>query len=87
MIGDNRHQGEVVAPEKKLKQMAAEAVREAGGTGITKADLERVMNNAVMRIVAALTGMGFYLDGEQMAKVIKAVEKAMDIRFNPVSVE
>ena len=87
MIGDNRHQGEVVAPEKKLKQMAAEAVREAGGTGITKADLERVMNNAVMRIVAALTGMGFYLDGEQMAKVTKAVEKAMDIRFNPVSVE
>ena len=87
MIGDNRHQGEVVAPEKKLKQMAAEAVREAGGTGITKADLERVMNNAVMRIVAALTGMGFYLDGEQMAKVIQAVEKAMDIRFNPVSVE
>ena len=45
------------------------------------------MNNAVMRIVAALTGMGFYLDGEQMAKVIKAVDKAMDIRFNPVSVE
>lgn len=87
MIGDNRHQGEVVAPEKKLKQMAAEAVREAGGTGITKADLERVMNNAVMRIVAALTGMGFYLDGEQMAKVTQAVEKAMDIRFNPVSVE
>ncbi len=87
MIGDNRHQGEVVAPEKKLKQMAAEAVREAGGTGITKADLERVMNNAVMRIVAALTGMGFYLDGEQMAKVTQAVEKAIDIRFNPVSVE
>ena len=87
MIGDNRHQGEVVAPENKLKQMAADAVREAGGNGITRADLERVMNNAVMRIVAALSGMGFYLDGEQMARVMKSVEGAMDARYNPVSME
>ena len=87
MIGDNRHQGEVVAPENKLKQMAADAVREASGGGITRADLESVMNNAVMRIVAALAGMGFYLDGEQMARVMRSVEGAMDARFNPVSME
>lgn len=30
MIGDNRHQGEVVAPEEKLREMAMEAVRAAG---------------------------------------------------------
>ncbi len=30
MIGDNRHQGEVVAPEDKLREMAMEAVRAAG---------------------------------------------------------
>ena len=32
MIGDNRHQGEVVAPEDKLRQMAAEAVRMSSGS-------------------------------------------------------
>ena len=30
MIGDNRHQGEVVAPEDKLREIAMEAVRAAG---------------------------------------------------------
>lgn len=31
VIGDNRHQGEVVAPEDKLEEMAEKAVRAAGG--------------------------------------------------------
>ena len=32
MIGDNRHQGEVVAPENKLQEMARMAAAGAGGT-------------------------------------------------------
>ncbi len=32
MIGDNRHQGEVVAPERKLLEMAREAASSAGGS-------------------------------------------------------
>ena len=40
MIGDNLHQGEVVAPENKLREMAIEAVRAAGGSGVTREDLE-----------------------------------------------
>ena len=87
MIGDNRHQGEIVAPEDKLRQMAAEAVREAGGSGVTKTELEQIMNRAVMRIVAALSGMGFYIDGEQMARVMQAVNRSMDVRYNPVETE
>ena len=31
MIGDNKHQGEIVAPEDKLKKMAIEAALAAGG--------------------------------------------------------
>lgn len=31
MIGDNRHQGEVVAPENKLKEMALEAIKASQG--------------------------------------------------------
>lgn len=87
MIGDNRHQGEVVAPEDKLREMAVQAAQMAGtGNGITREELERIINNAVLRIVSALYELGFNLDGEQMAKAEKVVKQSMDRRFNTVSV-
>ena len=33
MIGDNRHQGEIVAPEDKIKEMIEAALKAAGGSG------------------------------------------------------
>lgn len=85
MIGDNRHQGEVVAPEDKLREMAMQAVKAAGGgSGITEERLERIINNAVLRIVAALCELGFNLDGEQFAKAERIVKQGMDRRFNIV---
>lgn len=84
MIGDNLHQGEVVAPEDKLKKMAIEAALAAGGTGVSKAELEAIINRAVMRIVAALANMGFYLDSAQIAKATQEAKAAMDIRYNSV---
>lgn len=84
IIGDNRHQGEIVAPEDKLKEMAMEAVRAAGGSGITRDDLERIINSAVLRIVAALASMGFYVDSEKMAKAMQTAIQSSDMRFNPV---
>lgn len=86
MIGDNRHQGEVVAPEGKLKEMAMEAVKAAAGSGVTREELERIINNAVLRIVSALAGMGFYVDGEQIAKAVQISAQALDARFNAVEV-
>lgn len=86
VIGDNRQHGEIVAPEDKMQAMVDAAVRAAGSRGITKADLESVMNNAVMRIIAALASMGFYVDGEELAKaVLKAIDR-LDNRMNPVKV-
>ena len=87
MIGDNMHQGEFVAPEGKLKEMAKEAVREAGGSGVTKEELESIINRAVMRIVTALAEMGFYLDSEQVGRATQAARVAADRRFNAVEVE
>ena len=87
MIGDNLHQGEVVAPEDKLKKMAIEAAIAAGGTGISKAELESIINRAVMRIVAALADMGFYLDSTQIAKATNEAKAAADIRYNSVEVK
>ncbi|MEI3521060.1 MAG: hypothetical protein V8Q40_08380 [Anaerosacchariphilus sp.] len=86
MIGDNRHQGEVVAPEGKLQEMVDEAVSRAVAGGITKADLESVMNRAVMRLIAALSSMGFYLDGEQLATLQRMTQASIDRRYNTVTV-
>lgn len=87
MIGDNRRYGEIVAPENKLREMAMEAVQAAGGSGITREDLENIINRAVMRIVAALSDMGFYLDSAQIARANKAAQEIMDIRYNTVGID
>lgn len=86
MIGDNLHQGEVVAPEDKLKKMAIEAAIAAGGAGVSRADLENIINRAVMRIVAALANMGFYLDSTQITNAQREAMAVMDIRNNTVEV-
>ena len=87
MIGDNLHQGELVAPEGKLQAMVNTAVATvAGSGGVSRAELESIVNNAVMRIVAGLSQMGFYLDGELMAKAVKKAQENLDMRYNPVRV-
>lgn len=86
MIGDNRHQGEVIAPEDKLQAMVDAAVSKAGQSGLSKEELEAIINSAVMRIVAAMANMGFYLDGEQLAKMQKMAQTGVDRRWNTVEV-
>lgn len=86
IIGDNRHQGEVVSPEDKLQEMAVKAASMAAGKGVSKEELESIINRAVMRIIAALAEMGFYLDSTQVATAIKNAQAAMDIRYNAVEV-
>lgn len=85
VIGDNRHQGEVVAPENKLKEMAMAAVQ-AAGSGVSRDELESIINRAVMRIIAALADMGFYLDSEQVGRATRVAQAAADRRFNTVEV-
>ena len=85
MIGDNRHQGEVVAPEDKLNELLQKAVS-ASGNGISKAELENLINNAVMRIVTALGQMGFYIGSEEIAKAVISGVESLDNRYNPVKI-
>lgn len=83
MIGDNRHQGEVVAPEDKLQDMVNAAVRAAAGMGgVTREELEQIINGAVMRIVAALASVGFHVDGEQLAALLQSAKENLDWRYN-----
>ena len=87
MIGDNRHYGEIVAPEDKMQEMVNAAVKAvAGSGGVSKVELESIINNAVMRIVAALGQMGFYLDGELLARAVQVIQDGLDMRYNPVKV-
>ena len=86
VIGDNRHQGEVVAPEGKLQEMVDNALRAAGSNGISKDELESILDRMTMRILSALAGMGFFVDGEELATaVIKAINR-LDGRMNPVKI-
>ena len=85
MIGDNRHQGEIVSPEDKLQEMALKAASMAGGN-ISREELESIINRAVMRIVAALSELGFYMDSNQVATAVRNALAANDTRYNTVEV-
>lgn len=84
MIGDNRHQGEVVAPEGKLQEMVDAAVKAAGG-GVTRQELEAVLDKAVLRLIAALGQLGFYVDSEEMARAVQRGADRLERRYSPVT--
>ena len=87
MIGDNRHYGEIVAPEDKLQAMVNEAVRAvAGSGGVSKTELESIINSAVTRFIAAVGKMGFFVDGELLARALDRALENAKYRQNPVEV-
>ena len=71
MIGDNRHQGEVVAPEDKLKEMAMEAVKAAGGSGNYSIEILKVLLQ-ILEVLKSLD-LNIVIDGKKLKDVI--VEK------------
>lgn len=86
VIGDNKRYGEIVAPEDKLQKMVDLAVSKANGGSVTKAELESIVNSAVLRIVAALSALGFSIDGETLARAQQKVQQEMDRRYNTVQI-
>ena len=70
MIGDNRHQGEVVSPEKKLEEMALKAAQMAGGMGNTE------IISLLRQILAAILALNLTvnLDGKNITdNVVKRI--------------
>lgn len=78
MIGDNKREGEIVSPESKLQQMAIDAVRMAGGGGLSEEVLYRVMARVFKEY------MHFYIGDEDLAKHVNRGNDMLDLRFNPV---
>lgn len=67
MIGDNRHQGEVVAPEDKLTEMARQAAAMTS-TGVSSAEVVKLLKE----IIALLKTMDvdIVLDGDKLVKKV-----------------
>lgn len=70
MIGDNRHQGEVVAPENKLEDMALKAAQMAAGGG--NAEIISLLRQILAAILAL--SLTVNLDGKDItSNVIKRI--------------
>lgn len=83
MIGDNRHQGEVVAPEGKLMAMAKEAAASAGGTDPQVLTLLVQLLSAVK---AMSGGTKLYLDGRVVTEsVVRELKKQARAGQYPLS--
>lgn len=62
IVGDNRHEGEIVAPESKLEAMARKVAQESGGS-----DAQVVaLLGQILRAVASVN-TNVYLDGREIA--------------------
>ena len=71
-----------------MQEMVDAAVRAVSGSqGVTREELESIVNQAVSRVIAALTGMGFYLDNEEVARMQGMAQQSIDIRYNDVTLK
>lgn len=73
MIGDNRHQGEVVAPEDKMIAMAKKAAELSGG-GNADAEVIRLLMELI-NLIKSLD-MNVYLDGKKITKTVNEYNNA-----------
>lgn len=81
VVGDNRHEGEFVAPEGKLKAavqeaMAEERVYNAGNSAATTG----AVLTALYEILKELKGKNLNIDGDRLADVIDRKKKEKGLR-------
>lgn len=77
MIGDNRHQGEVVAPEDKLQEMASSAVRAVLQASENKnaEKLEKIITIMLQLLDVMANGSSIELDGRMLGKSIQRLNR------------
>lgn len=83
MIGDNRHQGEVVAPEDKLLEMALKAAELATGKQGQDNTYMPIIIELLNRIIDILDALdlNLELDGKSMLKGLKDTKKRLGFDF------
>ena len=74
MIGDNRHQGEIVAPEDKLMSLYKQANKEMGVGNDTKVIQ---LLNRIIQLLELLSNQDFnlYIDGYELLKRLEKIYK------------
>lgn len=84
MIGDNRHQGEVVAPEGKLVEMAKAAASEAG----SPEQLRSIINllETLISLVQGGDDIVLAVDGEELARAMMTGSLRLKRRYSTVTV-
>lgn len=77
MIGDNRHQGEIVSPEKKLQEMALSAAQAAIGAGgiVSEEKVDRII--ALLEIIIRIleSGSTIEISGTKFAELLKKINR------------
>lgn len=86
MIGDNRHQGEVVSPEDKLLEMAYKAASMAGGDG-TQLNRIIALLEQLISIVQDGADIVLMVDGEELARANAKGAMSLKRRYTTTEVE
>ena len=81
MIGDNRHQGEIVAPEDKLMSLYKQANKEMGIGNDTKVIQ---LLNRIIQLLELLSNQDFnlYIDGYELLKRLEKIYKKKNFAKN-----
>lgn len=85
MIGDNRHQGEVVAPEGKLLEMAKIAASMSGGSS----ELMQRVITLLEKLISLVEGgddIVLAIDGEELARAVQTGTLKLKRRYTTVEV-
>ena len=73
VVGDNRHQGEYIAPEGMLMNMAKQAAQMSGNAGMTSEVIELLKQ--ILELLKKLD-LDVYMDGEKVTKKIVSIINA-----------
>lgn len=77
MIGDNKHYGEIVAPENKMLAMAREAARLSKDSS-NSAEIVMLLR----QIIALMGSMNFSIDGEPLVRKLFDIANDIQQRTN-----
>lgn len=86
MIGDNRHQGEIVSPESKLLDMAYQAASMAGGDSSLLKQIISLLEQLIS-IVQDGSDIVLMVDGEELARANAKGAMSLKRRYTTTDVE
>ena len=84
MIGDNRHQGEIVAPENKLLEMARIAASESGNAALLQQVIKLL--ETLISLVQDGNDIVLNVDGEELARAMMNGSLRLKRRFTTIEV-